>query len=128
MPNTVSTDSSTSTDFWGTLNQAFNPVIAFQEADAAAKALQQSGAWALFGYVSPDAKAAGQAETKAQLIQAGMDPTEAEAVANETWTQSLTASGADPSQAPWFLQNWKTILVLAGIGLGLYLIAPFARR
>ena len=124
----VSTDISTTTDFWGTLNAAFNPVDIVEQAASAAEGLSQSGLVGLLGYVSPAAKAAGQAQTEAQLVQAGMDPTTAKAVADSTWTQVLTQAGSDPSQMPWYVQNIKLIIVLIGIGLALYLIAPFARR
>lgn len=128
MATAVSTDISTTTDFWGTLNQAFNPVVAAEEAVSAAQAVSQSGLVAFLGYVSPAAKAQAQSQLQAQLVQAGMDPTEAETVANGTITQVLTQAGSDPSQMPWYVQNIKLLLVLTGIALGLYLLAPFVPR
>ena len=107
---------------------SLDPLTLINQDIEAAKGLAQNGVYGLFGYVSPDTKAQLQSELNSQLTQAGMDSADAQVVANSTVASALTSSGADPTQAPWFLQNWKTILVLAGIGLGLYLIAPFVRR
>lgn len=105
-----------------------NPLTLLGQDIEALKSFEQSGLDGILGYVSPSAKATAQAQLQAQLTQAGMNPTEAEQTANTTVTQALIASGADPSQMPWYFANIKLILVLIAIGFGLYLLAPFARR
>ena len=88
----------------------------------------QNGKNGLFGNVSSATKQALIDAEVAQLVQAGMSHDEAVQVATADVTGQLMAANADPSQLPWAVQNWKLLLALAGIGLGLYLIAPFARR
>ena len=105
-----------------------DPVTLLNQDIEAAKGLAQNGIWGVFGYVSPDTKTQLQAELNAQLAQAGLDSNDAQTLSSSTISSALTSSGADPTQAPWFLQNWKTILVLIAVGAGLYLLAPFARR
>ena len=105
-----------------------DPITLLNQDIEAAKGLAQNGIWGLFGYVSPDTKAQLTTDLTSQLKQAGLDSADAQTVASSTTSSALVSSGADPTQAPWFLQNWKTILVLIAVGAGLYLLAPFARR
>lgn len=106
-----------------------NPIVDFSQSVfgpllGAAQGLFQSGTYALSGNVSPGAKQDIVNQEAKDLVQASggtISLEQATAVAQGDVTTVLTQAGADPSQAPWFIQTFGTYLNWAVILLALFL-------